>query len=124
MTPPIEIEEVATPDVPSSSPGIDAMDVSPLPHKAPYLVTQVTLPSPSPERTPAPDNGSTPGFILSQESTPIPAPALQPPTFLPLPEYGPTFQTYQRPYANTAAQTQTSSYPSFAYSRQDTVFLL
>ncbi|KAL8955972.1 MAG: hypothetical protein Q9193_006359 [Seirophora villosa] len=42
---------VTTPPLPSSSPG--PMDISPLPHKAPYQVTtQVQLQSPTPEATP------------------------------------------------------------------------
>jgi hypothetical protein len=36
--------EGTTPPVPDSSPaGIDNMDISPLPHKMPYFVAQVTL---------------------------------------------------------------------------------
>lgn len=47
-TPPIEIEVdlATTPTMQSSSPYCDAMDISPLPHKAPHFVAQVTLPSP------------------------------------------------------------------------------
>ncbi|KAF2455336.1 hypothetical protein BDY21DRAFT_289684 [Lineolata rhizophorae] len=54
-TPPIRVEGVTTPPIPSSSPsfGPDSMDISPLPHKAPHsFVTQVPLPSPTPESTP------------------------------------------------------------------------
>lgn len=53
VTPPVEYEGATTPPIPSSSPGIDAMDISPLPHKAPCFVARVTLPSPSPDCTPA-----------------------------------------------------------------------
>jgi M-phase inducer tyrosine phosphatase len=68
MTPPIEVDEVATPHVPSSSPCLDAMDISPLPHKMSHFVAQVTLPSPTPETTPVleiiPD-------LLSPEDQPV-----------------------------------------------------
>ncbi|KAI4146963.1 MAG: hypothetical protein L6R39_003275 [Caloplaca ligustica] len=49
---------VTTPPLPSSSPGPgnDSMDMSPLPHKAPYqVITRVQLQSPTPEATPSPD---------------------------------------------------------------------
>lgn len=52
VTPPVEHEGATTPPIPSSSPGLDAMDISPLPHKAPCFVAHITLPSPSPESTP------------------------------------------------------------------------
>ena len=81
-TPPMDLEGT-TPLVPSS-PGIDNMDISPLPHKQPYFVAQVTLPSPSPEE---PINAR----VMSEDhlSPPeeFPAQPVQAPTFLPLPEY-------------------------------------
>ncbi|KAI4192506.1 MAG: hypothetical protein LQ346_004278 [Caloplaca aetnensis] len=46
---------VTTPPLPSSSPGPgnDSMDISPLPHKAPYQsITRIQLQSPTPEATP------------------------------------------------------------------------
>lgn len=87
MTPPIEFEEVITPDVPSSSPGMDAMDMSPLPHKAPYFVPKVTLPSPSPELTPDLgddfcDNLLSPQELPIEQAVPVQAPSL-----FQLPEY-------------------------------------
>lgn len=62
------------------------MDVSPLPHKLPFFVAQVTLPSPSPQATPE-ENLISPD-LLSPEvaSTPLPAPPVQAPSFLALPE--------------------------------------
>lgn len=88
MTPPIEVEEVITPDVASSSPGFDAMDVSPLPHKAPFFVAQVTLPSPTPEMTP--EDGDVPiADLLSAREHPVQSlPNLAPPpSFFHIPEY-------------------------------------
>jgi hypothetical protein len=80
--------EGTTPPVPDSSPaGIDNMDISPLPHKMPYFVAQVTLPSPSPAETP--DEQSMSEDHLSPPED-FPTPAAQPvqaPTFLQLPEY-------------------------------------
>lgn len=82
-TPPIEIEGARTPPIPSSSPGIpDMMDVSPLPHKAPYFVAQVTLPSPSPEVTPDAVEMISPDLLSPHEIAP---PSHQ--TLLALPEY-------------------------------------
>ena len=49
-------EAMTTPPVPSSptEPGNDSMDISPLPHKAPYVAaSRVEVRSPSPEKTPA-----------------------------------------------------------------------
>ncbi|KAK5169054.1 m-phase inducer phosphatase [Saxophila tyrrhenica] len=71
MTPPIEVDEVTTPDIPSSSPCLDAMDISPLPHKAPHFVAQVSLPSPTPEPTPGLDALISPD-LLSPNDQPIP----------------------------------------------------
>lgn len=84
-TPPMDFEGT-TPPVPSSSPGIDCMDISPLPHKQPYFVAQVTLPSPSPVETP--DEQSMSEDHLSPEEFPTAAtqPA-QASTFLQPPEY-------------------------------------
>jgi len=49
-TPPVRWEGVTTPPIPDSSPSFvpDSMDISPLPHKAPFN-SYLTLPSPSPE---------------------------------------------------------------------------
>ncbi|KAF2822800.1 Rhodanese-like protein [Ophiobolus disseminans] len=60
-TPPVRWEGVTTPPIPSSSPCFvpDSMDISPLPHKAPFsFLTErpVPLPSPSPEVTPSTDD--------------------------------------------------------------------
>jgi rhodanese-related sulfurtransferase len=63
------------------------MDVSPLPHKAPYFVAQITLPSPSPEETPEEESLISPDLLSPIE---IETQSLQPnknPTFLALPEY-------------------------------------
>ena len=50
-TPPARWEGVRTPPIPSSSPGFgpDSMDMSPLPHKAPFSLTS-QVPSQSPSR--------------------------------------------------------------------------
>ncbi|TKA73440.1 hypothetical protein B0A55_06091 [Friedmanniomyces simplex] len=87
-TPPIEIEGASTPSMLSSSPGMgDMMDVSPLPHKAPYFKAQVTLPSPSPEQTPDDDETFiSPDLLSPQQIEPYTAPIYQAPTFLALPE--------------------------------------
>ncbi|KAH7091193.1 hypothetical protein FB567DRAFT_268209 [Paraphoma chrysanthemicola] len=60
-TPPVRWEGVTTPPIPSSSPCFvpDSMDISPLPHKAPFSFLNqrsVPLPSPSPEVTPSTDD--------------------------------------------------------------------
>jgi hypothetical protein len=60
-TPPVRWEGVTTPPIPDSSPCFvpDSMDISPLPHKAPFSFLNercVTLPSPSPEITPSTDD--------------------------------------------------------------------
>jgi len=85
-TPPMDLEGT-TPPVPSSSPGIDNMDISPLPHKQPYFIAQVTLPSPSPVETPdeqsmSEDHLSPPEDFPTSAAQPVQAPA-----FLQLPEY-------------------------------------
>lgn len=77
-TPPADAEVNATPKFASSSPGIEPMDVSPLPHKPPFFQAQVTLPSPTPDETP-----SEP-VLLPDLLSPIEA---IPQTFLQLPEY-------------------------------------
>ncbi|KAF2772538.1 putative cdc25-like protein tyrosine phosphatase [Teratosphaeria nubilosa] len=84
-TPPTDIEGATSPDIPSSSPAPgDMMDISPLPHKAPYF--QVTLPSPSPEQTPD-DADISPDFLSLQEaSTPLQALTSQSSESLALPE--------------------------------------
>lgn len=87
VTPPVDIAGATTPPIPSSSPGIDMMDISPLPHKAPFFVAQVTLPSPSPEETPTDDmNVITPGRS-DREPNPMRVVPVEAPTFLQLPEY-------------------------------------
>ncbi|KAH5698921.1 protein-tyrosine-phosphatase [Parastagonospora nodorum] len=59
-TPPVRWEGVTTPPIPSSSPCFvpDSMDISPLPHKAPFSFNErsIPLPSPSPETTPSTDD--------------------------------------------------------------------
>ena len=88
MTPPIELAEgmATTPDVPSSSPGIDGMDISPLPHKLPHFVAQLTLPSPTPEATPEPGDAIVPALSSASLQESLQALADQPPTFIQLPE--------------------------------------
>lgn len=56
-TPPVRWEGVTTPPIPDSSPSFvpDSMDISPLPHKAPFS-NYITLPSPSPEVMPTNDD--------------------------------------------------------------------
>lgn len=65
------------------------MDISPLPHKAPYFVAQVALPSPTPEATPESEIAFD-SNLLSPEDQPIVAQGLPslpvPPSFLQLPE--------------------------------------
>ncbi|KAK3706179.1 m-phase inducer phosphatase [Vermiconidia calcicola] len=110
MTPPIEVEGATTPPIiPSSSPGIDAMDMSPLPHKAPHFVSQVTLPSPSPEGTPRLDNAITPDLLYQEDQLPS-----LPPTFLQLPERRrpatrPSLSRSKTYTANTVPQRSSSS---------------
>lgn len=87
MTPPIEGDEVTTPDVPSSSPGANAMDVSPLPHKAPHFVSQVTLPSPTPESTPEIEDEPSRDLLSPDEPPIVPSTTFQPQSFFHLPEY-------------------------------------
>ncbi|KAI4173292.1 MAG: hypothetical protein LQ343_003003 [Gyalolechia ehrenbergii] len=58
-------EAITTPPPPSSSPGPgnDSMDISPLPHKAPYqVITQIQLQSPTPEATP---NNDTEAILIA-----------------------------------------------------------
>lgn len=93
QTPPVELDTAGTPPIMSSSPYHgDAMDISPLPHKVPRFVAQVTLPSPTPETTP--DDGddsheSTPDLLTPEdvfEPTAQANQSTQPPNCLALPE--------------------------------------
>ncbi|KAI9680270.1 MAG: cell division cycle- protein [Bathelium mastoideum] len=62
-TPPIQLEGATTPPIQSSSPGfaLESMDISPLPHKAPFsLITEVAVASPSPEATPTDEDMLSP----------------------------------------------------------------
>ncbi|KAK5115715.1 hypothetical protein LTR62_000804 [Meristemomyces frigidus] len=86
QTPPIEVESVTTPPIFSSSPGMaDIMETTPLPHKAPYFMAQVTLPSPSPEET-RDDEVMGAADLLSPLTQSFPLLQQQAPTFLALPE--------------------------------------
>ena len=85
MTPPIEAEGLLTPPIPSSSPGYDAMDISPLPHKVPHFA--VTLPSPSPEGTPMLSEEISAVDLNHEQRCMVAESAPAPPTFLQLPEY-------------------------------------
>jgi M-phase inducer tyrosine phosphatase len=87
LTPPIEVEGATTPPILSSSPGMDAMDISPLPHKVPHFVAQVTLPSPTPEQTPNLDNDITPDLLAPHVQILAQASESEAPSFLQLPEY-------------------------------------
>lgn len=82
VTPPIDFEGATTPPIPSSSPGIESMDISPLPHKAPCFVARVTLPSPSPEVTPEDEDMVSPA---SQSTIQTPSAALGPPPVIHFP---------------------------------------
>ncbi|KAJ4383319.1 m-phase inducer phosphatase [Didymella sp. IMI 355093] len=66
-TPPVRWEGVTTPPIPDSSPSFvpDSMDISPLPHKAPYN-SYITLPSPSPEVMPSNEDDMLSPCNLSQ----------------------------------------------------------
>ena len=71
------IGHVTTPPVPSSSPGLtsDGMDISPLPHKAPFLTqVDIQLQSPTPELTPAESSSLT-------NPSPVAKPYLEPPKY-------------------------------------------
>ena len=87
MTPPIETEGATTPPILSSSPGIDPIDISPLPHKLPHFVAQVTLPSPTPQETPDLVDDITPELLSPDEQTLPQASEIEAPTFLQIPEY-------------------------------------
>ncbi|CAK3910571.1 M-phase inducer phosphatase [Lecanosticta acicola] len=78
-TPPIELEPATTPPILPSSPYCDAMDISPLPHKAPHFIAEVTLASPTPADTPSDVPEISPDLLSPDE---LPAP----PSFLDLPE--------------------------------------
>ena len=70
----IMTEIVTTPPIPSSSPapGNDSMEISPLPHKAPYAVaSRVEARSPSPEKTTANTLLASP-VITSQVEVEVP----------------------------------------------------
>ena len=65
------IESVRTPPIPSSSPGPgnDSMDISPLPHKAPFAVaTRIYLTSPTPEATPTEEAKSDLHSVVQETS--------------------------------------------------------
>ncbi|KAF2688078.1 Rhodanese-like protein [Lentithecium fluviatile CBS 122367] len=86
-TPPIRWEGVTTPPIPSSSPFVpeDSMDISPLPHKAPYsFLTELTVPSPSPALTSATTDEDmiSPCEVPPQPQLP---PPMQPQALLPRP---------------------------------------
>jgi hypothetical protein len=75
-TPPVRWEGVTTPPIPSSSPycAPDSMDISPLPHKAPFSFVPersltLTLPSPTPDTTSA---GASQDDMLSPCELPPP----------------------------------------------------
>ncbi|TKX26932.1 M-phase inducer phosphatase [Elsinoe australis] len=87
VTPPVDHEGATTPPIPSSSPGIDLMDISPLPHKAPCFIARVTLPSPSPEVTPVDDeeDALTPRSA-SHQDVPMGPPRMDFPMQMVLPE--------------------------------------
>ena len=86
MTPPIEVEGATTPPIMSSSPGVDIMDMSPLPHKAPHFVSQVTLPSPTPEPTPELVDEILPDFLSPEEPLTVQPSPVEAPTSIELPE--------------------------------------
>ncbi|KAL8699440.1 MAG: hypothetical protein Q9201_006005 [Fulgogasparrea decipioides] len=72
-------ESITTPPPPSSSPGPgnDSMEISPLPHKAPYQsVTQICRQSPTPEATPNEDVTMACTDNLHQPSAEAPRPTL------------------------------------------------
>lgn len=81
-------ENSTTPDVPSSSPCFvpDSMDISPLPHKAPYsYLSAETQASPTPEHTAgldmdmgSPSELPTPPQFTSEESRPAPGECVVP----------------------------------------------
>lgn len=73
-------EAITTPPPPSSSPGPgnDSMEISPLPHKAPYqAITQIQLQSPTPEATP--NNDVT---MSCTDAIQLPAVEVSRPTFV------------------------------------------
>ncbi|KAF2876800.1 hypothetical protein BDV95DRAFT_602760 [Massariosphaeria phaeospora] len=87
-TPPVRWAGVTTPPIPSSSPFFvpDSMDISPLPHKAPFsFATERSLPSPTPEPSPAPEEDmlspcelpTPPLFPTAQIEVPRPASATE-----------------------------------------------
>jgi len=90
MTPPIETEDVITPPIVSSSPYVDGMEMSPLPHKLPQFNHQITLPSPSPEVTP---DACSADLDFESSFMDVEAAAPPPPACLQLPEYVPALCT-------------------------------
>ncbi|KAF2012210.1 Rhodanese-like protein [Aaosphaeria arxii CBS 175.79] len=80
-TPPVRWEGVTTPPIPLSSPSFvpDSMDISPLPHKAPFsFISEPRPKSPSPERTPANEDDMLSPCELPTP-TQFPAPLLEVP---------------------------------------------
>lgn len=70
------IPRLTTPPITSSSPGLDSMDISPLPHKLPYGTTvPIYLQSPTPELTPSADSS----YMLY--SPPVSGSRSEPPAF-------------------------------------------
>lgn len=70
------IESVRTPPIPSSSPGPgnDSMDISPLPHKAPFaMAARIYLTSPTPEATPPEEVKSDLHSVMQETPTDAPA---------------------------------------------------
>lgn len=77
-------EGVTTPPIPSSSPGFapDSMDISPLPHKAPFSFAHdrsLPLPSPSPEVTPSSDGDMLSPCEDLSDSSAYPTPNIEVP---------------------------------------------
>ncbi|GAB7351536.1 hypothetical protein MBLNU459_g2172t2 [Dothideomycetes sp. NU459] len=103
-TPPVDYDEATTPPIPSSSPGIDMMDISPLPHKQPCFIARVTLPSPSPELSAEDDD-----MLSCHEVLPAPVSRL-----VPMPERRRTSLlrpslTRSKGYSTTSIPQKTSS---------------
>lgn len=97
-TPPIRWEGVTTPPIPSSSPCCipDSMDISPLPHKAPFsfMSAERSLPlaSPTPEGTLSPaddDDMLSPCELPTPPQFPFPIPAIEEPRPVSANEYVP-----------------------------------
>jgi M-phase inducer tyrosine phosphatase len=73
-------ESMITPPLPSSSPGPgnDSMDISPLPHKAPFHVVDVEISSPTPEA----NLDITPRLESLIETSPEPRSSMAPPEYV------------------------------------------